>query len=119
MSTFNLSTFLTLYQRSPEKFEQNFSETKKLIEDQIENAKEKDLDNDGVLDRIDIDDTRNSVQDVKDLDKVANNTDRTQKQVEQLRKSKGFNLTALQGKQKEIDQEEHNPTQQQTKNKSL
>ena len=38
--------------------------------------KEKDLDNDGVPDRIDIDDTRNSVQTVSNLNKVGNRTDK-------------------------------------------
>lgn len=39
-----------------------------------EATKERDLDNDGIPDRIDIDDTRNSVQSVKDLDQVRNST---------------------------------------------
>ena len=91
----------------------------KQLMEYAESIKERDLDNDGIPDRIDIDDNRNSVQDVKDLGEVANNTDRTQKQVEQSRGSKGFNLAVLQDKQKEINQEEHKPTQQKTKNKSL
>lgn len=37
-------------------------------------TKERDLDNDGVPDRIDIDDTRNNVQTVKDLSAVKNST---------------------------------------------
>lgn len=37
-------------------------------------TKERDLDNDGIPDRIDIDDTRNSVQSTKDLDSVKNST---------------------------------------------
>jgi hypothetical protein len=37
-------------------------------------TKERDLDNDGIPDRIDIDDTRNSVQTVKDLNVVKNST---------------------------------------------
>lgn len=36
--------------------------------------KERDLDNDGIPDRIDIDDSRNSVQTVKDLSEVKNST---------------------------------------------
>ena len=40
-------------------------------------TKERDLDNDGVPDRIDIDDTRNSVQTTADLHKVGNKTDKT------------------------------------------
>lgn len=40
----------------------------------LEVTKELDLDNDGVPDRIDIDDTRNSVQTVKDLYQVKNST---------------------------------------------
>jgi len=38
--------------------------------------KERDLDNDGAVDRIDIDDTKNSVQTVGDLDKVKNSTNK-------------------------------------------
>lgn len=41
-----------------------------------ESIKEIDLDNDGVPDRIDIDDTRNSVQTVADLSIVKNSTDK-------------------------------------------
>lgn len=40
----------------------------------LEATKERDLDNDGIPDRIDIDDTRNSVQTVKDLDQVKGST---------------------------------------------
>lgn len=40
----------------------------------LEATKELDLDNDGVPDRIDIDDTRNSIQSIKDLDIVKNST---------------------------------------------
>lgn len=40
----------------------------------IELTKERDLDNDGIPDRIDIDDTRNSVQTTKDLSSVKNST---------------------------------------------
>lgn len=40
----------------------------------LESIKERDLDNDGVPDRIDIDDTKNSVQSIKDLDIVKNST---------------------------------------------
>ncbi len=40
-------------------------------------TKEKDLDNDGIPDRIDIDDTRNSVQTTSDLFEVGNRTDKT------------------------------------------
>lgn len=39
-------------------------------------TKERDLDNDGTPDRIDIDDTKNSVQTVGDLDKVKNSTNK-------------------------------------------
>ncbi|MGH0882796.1 hypothetical protein [Bacillus paranthracis] len=38
--------------------------------------KERDLDNDGTPDRIDIDDTKNSVQTVGDLDKVKSSTNK-------------------------------------------
>lgn len=41
--------------------------------------KEKDLDNDGIPDRIDIYDTRNSVQTTSDLHEVGNRTDKTHK----------------------------------------
>lgn len=47
---------------------------KELRELYNEITKERDLDNDGVPDRIDIDDTRNSVQSVKDLGAVRNST---------------------------------------------
>lgn len=39
-------------------------------------TKERDLDNDGTPDRIDIDDTKNSVQTVGDLDKVRDSTNK-------------------------------------------
>lgn len=39
-------------------------------------TKERDLDNDGTPDRIDIDDTKNSVQTVGDLDNVKNSTNK-------------------------------------------
>ncbi len=39
-------------------------------------TKERDLDNDGTPDRIDIDDTKNSVQTVGDLDRVKNSTNK-------------------------------------------
>lgn len=42
----------------------------------LENIKEVDLDNDGVPDRIDIDDTRNSVQTASDLSLVNNATNK-------------------------------------------
>ncbi|UOE94772.1 hypothetical protein [Alkalihalobacillus sp. LMS39] len=42
----------------------------------LKNVKEVDLDNDGVPDRIDIDDTRNSVQIVSDLSLVKSSTDK-------------------------------------------
>ncbi|MFP3721975.1 hypothetical protein SFC57_24070 [Niallia circulans] len=42
----------------------------------LENIKEVDLDNDGVPDRIDIDDTRNNVQTISDLSLVNNATDK-------------------------------------------
>ena len=61
------------------------SRQKKYNQSQMNNArqynitKEKDLDNDGIPDRIDIDDTRNSVQTTSDLYKVGNRTDKTHK----------------------------------------
>ncbi|MED3088873.1 hypothetical protein [Bacillus toyonensis] len=39
-------------------------------------TRERDLDNDGTPDRIDIDDTKNTVQTVGDLDKVKNSTNK-------------------------------------------
>lgn len=42
----------------------------------LESIKEIDLDNDGVPNRIDIDDTRNSVQTIADLSAVNNSTDK-------------------------------------------
>lgn len=46
----------------------------KLRERFIDNIKELDLDNDGVVDRIDINDNRNAVQNVSDLNIVGNDT---------------------------------------------
>ncbi|MFE6139479.1 hypothetical protein [Bacillus sp. NPDC057893] len=52
--------------------------------------KERDLDNDGTPDRIDIDDTKNSVQTVGDLDKVKNSTNKeTQEDNEEKKEKKG------------------------------
>jgi hypothetical protein len=48
-------------------------------------TRERDLDNDGTPDRIDIDDTKNSVQTVGDLDKVKNSTN---KEIEEKMKRK-------------------------------
>lgn len=42
--------------------------------------KEKDLDNDGIPDRIDVDDTRNAVQTTSDLSEVGNKTNKESKQ---------------------------------------
>lgn len=54
-----------------------------------EMIKEQDLDNDGAPDRIDIDDTKNSVQTVGDLDKVKNSTNKeTQEDNEDKKKNK-------------------------------
>lgn len=51
-----------------------------------ESVKEIDLDNDGVPDRIDIDDTKNSVQTVADLDIVKNTTNKeTNRDLEKTR----------------------------------
>lgn len=50
----------------------------------LEENKEIDLDNDGVPDRIDIDDTRNSVQDVKDLDILKNSASKEIEESNQL-----------------------------------
>lgn len=46
----------------------------------MKNNKEKDLDNDGVPDRIDVDDTRNAVQTTSDLSEVGNKTNKESKQ---------------------------------------
>lgn len=46
----------------------------KLHQRFLENTKELDLDNDGVVDRIDIDDSKNAVQTVADLNIVGNDT---------------------------------------------
>ncbi|MCI1591214.1 hypothetical protein [Heyndrickxia oleronia] len=43
-----------------------------MRESYLQRTKKRDLDNDGVPDRIDIDDTRNSVQTVSDLNIVKN-----------------------------------------------
>lgn len=52
------------------------NEDERLKNRYLENVKEVDLDNDGIPDRIDIDDTRNSVQTTSDLSLVANSTDK-------------------------------------------
>jgi hypothetical protein len=59
-------------------------------------TRERDLDNDGTPDRIDIDDTKNSVQTVGDLDKVKNSTN---KEIEEEMKRKK--------KEKKIKQKSH------------
>lgn len=54
-----------------------------------EMIKERDLDNDGAPDRIDIDDTKNSVQTIGDLDRVKNSTNKeTQEDNEDKKKNK-------------------------------
>ena len=59
-------------------------------------TKEKDLDNDGIPDRIDIDDTRNSVQTTSDLYEVGNRKDKThiktQKNINQAKTYKNASL---------------------------
>ena len=57
-----------------------------LKERQLLNNKERDLDNDGIPDRIDINDTRNAVQTTSDLSLVGNRTDKTSKQAERTMK---------------------------------
>ena len=53
-------------------------------------TKERDLDNDGTPDRIDIDDTKNSVQTVGDLDRVKNSTNKeTEEENEENEEKKG------------------------------
>lgn len=52
------------------------NQDKQLKERYLENIREHDLDTDGIFDRIDIDDTRNSVQTVADLSLVNNSTDK-------------------------------------------
>ncbi|OQR53175.1 hypothetical protein [Bacillus sp. CDB3] len=53
-------------------------------------TKERDLDNDGTPDRIDIDDTKSSVQTVGDLDKVKNSTNKeTEEENEENEEKKG------------------------------
>ncbi len=51
-------------------------------------TKERDLDNDGTPDRIDIDDTKNSVQTVGDLDKVKNSTNKETEEDNEEKKEK-------------------------------
>lgn len=55
--------------------------------------KEKDLDNDGVPDRIDIDDTRNSVQTTADLNKVGNRTDKHENNEKEKKIQKNRSMT--------------------------
>lgn len=52
------------------------NQDKQLRKRYLENIKERDLDTDGVPDRIDIDDTRNSIQVVSDLSLVNSSTDK-------------------------------------------
>ena len=59
----------------------------------FENNKERDLDNDGIPDRIDIDDTRNAVQTTSDLSLVGNSTDKaTNKQNKKKNKNNKYTL---------------------------
>ncbi|PFX36780.1 hypothetical protein COL32_27835 [Bacillus pseudomycoides] len=51
-------------------------------------TKERDLDNDGTPDRIDIDDTKNSVQTVGDLDRVKNSTNKETEEDNEEKKEK-------------------------------
>ncbi|QDZ77078.1 hypothetical protein [Bacillus cereus] len=51
-------------------------------------TRERDLDNDGTPDRIDIDDTKNSVQTVGDLDKVRNSTNKETEEDNEEKKEK-------------------------------
>ena len=68
---------------------------RELSSEYLKNIKERDLDNDGIPDRIDIDDTRNSVQTVKDLSAVGNSTnastERYTKEKEKERKNQERN----------------------------
>lgn len=52
--------------------DQTVKRDRELRDNYLQRTKERDLDNDGVPDRIDIDDTRNSVQTTSDLDIVKN-----------------------------------------------
>lgn len=52
--------------------DQTVKRDRELRNSYLQRTKERDLDNDGVPDRIDIDDTRNSVQTTSDLDIVKN-----------------------------------------------
>jgi hypothetical protein len=56
-------------------------------------TRERDLDNDGTPDRIDIDDTKNSVQTVGDLDKVKNSTNKEIEEENEERKKREENKT--------------------------
>ncbi len=51
-------------------------------------TRERDLDNDGTPDRIDIDDTKNSVQTVGDLDKVKSSTNKETEEENEEKKEK-------------------------------
>lgn len=68
------------------------NEDKELIYIYKRLTKERDLDNDGVPDRIDINDTRNNIQTTKDLDAVKNSTsastERYNEKKEQQQKNK-------------------------------
>ncbi|MGG5373454.1 hypothetical protein [Enterococcus sp. AZ196] len=65
-----------------EKYDKVGLEERRILEEKIlrERNKERDLDNDGSPDRIDIDDNRNAVQLISDLDIVKNGTSKEQMQ---------------------------------------
>lgn len=70
-----------------DKLNEVVNQDQELKKQYLESTKERDLDNDGIPDRIDIDDTRNSVQTVKDLDEVKGSTNAsTQKHKEKQEK---------------------------------
>lgn len=68
-----------------EVLERELKHSKEKLEKSIE---EKDLDNDGIPDRIDIDDNRNEVQDVSDLSLVGNRTSKSSKKDKEIKEDK-------------------------------
>lgn len=83
--------------------------------------KERDLDNDGVPDRIDIDDNRNAVQTVSDQFKVGNNTEKYQKNLEKqkiINENKMSKKYNFQDKESSFKFEEKNFSKENLKNKN-
>ncbi len=68
--------------------DQTIKRDRELRDSYLQRTKERDLDNDGVPDRIDIDDTRNSVQTTSDLGIVKNMASKETGRVQEKRKER-------------------------------